>query len=187
MNHKVARFLTLQEKFCGRKFDVRQWVMIVCDQHTEGNFENNDKMMGNNPYEGRKSPKSPKSVKRTKIYKYHTAYCRFAQKQYSLDNTDPQVHLTNYEMYKKSPLKTDRKSPSITKENESEEKGRTRQRLGSMVKEEKDSVFMLNELFEYIDFITEIKQKKTFVKNQKNKGSISLIKEKYESQLDMIL
>jgi len=34
-------------------------------------------------YNGSKSPRI-KKTKKIKFYKYHTAYCRFAQKQYSL-------------------------------------------------------------------------------------------------------
>jgi len=64
--------------------------------------------------EGRKSPRNKAAItKTTKMYKYHTAYCRFAQKQYSLNTSDLEVHLTNYELYKKSsPLKNDKRLSS---------------------------------------------------------------------------
>lgn len=39
IGEKMERFLGLEEKFCGRKFDIRQWVLIICDEDFEG--ENN--------------------------------------------------------------------------------------------------------------------------------------------------
>ncbi len=97
MNQKVERFLWLEEKFCGRKFDIRQWVLMVCDEQSDDTTEKgNEKMMSSTGHDNRKSPRGSRTTKRTKFYKYHTAYCRFAQKPYSLTTSDPEVHLTNY-------------------------------------------------------------------------------------------
>jgi hypothetical protein len=53
----------------GRKFDIRQWVLLV----------SGDSQIA--------------------TYLYHTAYCRFASNPYSLVRLDSDIHLTNYSLH----------------------------------------------------------------------------------------
>ena len=56
--------------FSSRKFDIRQWVLLVSA---------NDHFS---------------------IYKYHTAYCRFASQKYDCSKLANEIHLTNYSQFK---------------------------------------------------------------------------------------
>jgi len=58
------------ESFSSRKFDIRQWVLLVS---------------GKNYFS---------------IYKYHTAYCRFASQKYDCSKLSNKIHLTNYSQFK---------------------------------------------------------------------------------------
>jgi hypothetical protein len=46
---------------------------------------------------------------------------------------------------------------------------------------------MLDELFEYVDFVAQIKEKKPITTNTSKNLSASSIKQRYESQLDVII
>ena len=62
--------LSQPQELAKRKFDIRQWVLVT----------------------------SYKS--RPIIYKYHTAYCRFSHEPFTLGKLNPQIHLTNYSVFK---------------------------------------------------------------------------------------
>ena len=52
--------------YSGRKFDIRQWVLVFCHHN------------------------------KVTTFKYHTAYCRFSSQKFSLGKLNREIHLTNY-------------------------------------------------------------------------------------------
>ena len=56
--------------FSGRKFDIRQWVLIISHNQQPA------------------------------VFRYHTAYCRFSAQKFTLRKLSREIHLTNYSLFK---------------------------------------------------------------------------------------